>query len=325
MLIRYGTFTTNDNAKLHYAQVGKYNKCKKDLIFLPGWSQSIKEYTVIWQNEELAKNYNIYAIDTRGQGESEKVTYGYQISRLAQDIYEFIHKFNLSKVTTITHSMGCAVIWNYIQNYTEKDFDRYIFVDEGMVLLPMDLPIPVDTIPQLSATNLVDIGTLFVWCPADGAPPAATLRDTCLALKGPNGANVRAAFMAQFFTNAWKAANPSQFQFFVDQSQLMPLEQASDLLLNHCMNDWRYIYSRIKKPALYIGGKASVVTYQSIENEASMTENGESYIFNELVGSHFMFVQDPVGFMNLVNQWLPENNNKCHKKQCHKKQCNHST
>lgn len=302
MDFEYGKFTTNDGAVLNFAHRDQQKKCKKDLILLPGWSQSIEEYTVIWQNHKLNKNYNVYAIDTRGQGQSSKVTYGYQINRLAQDLREFILFYKLQEVTMITHSMGCCVVWNYIQNYGEKSFDRYVFIDQSIDLLPMDLPIPADTTPQNNATNMKELGAVFTWSDPDGPN---VLRSICNALKGPDGATVKTAFMSNFFTAAWIAANPEQFNYFVRQSLLMPLEQSSDLLLNHSMSDWRQVIPQIEKDTLLFGGKVSLIPYQTIEKQGQLIANSEVHIFNETVGSHFMFVEAPEEFMAIVNKWLP--------------------
>ena len=79
---------------------------------IPGWSQTSAE----WKGtvESLSAIRSVLALDMRGHGESEKPEYGYRVSRLAQDLHQTIQKLRLPKVDLMGHSMGCAVIWAYI-------------------------------------------------------------------------------------------------------------------------------------------------------------------------------------------------------------------
>ena len=286
----YFDFITNDDVALNIGYAyNKFNKSNKIIILIPGWSQSIEQYKVIWQNPKLLKHYSIYAIDMRGHGQSEKVDYGYQINRLAQDVYEFITKYNLQNITFIGHSMGCAVIWNYIQNYGENNILNYIFIDQSITELPME-------------GYSDELGSTLNWFREDNG---LTLYDFCNKLKSPYGEKLRRGIMMELFTAQWIENNKEEFEDFYFQSSLLPLQYASDLFLNHAMTDWRTLLPRIQKPTLVIGGTESTTNYKSILYQASIIPDCQYYIFKEY-GSHFMFIEDTETFLQILINFLKQ-------------------
>jgi non-heme chloroperoxidase len=52
--------------------------------------------------------------DKRSHGQSQKVSYGLKILRLARDLYELLTELDLNEVALLGHSMGSSVIWCYI-------------------------------------------------------------------------------------------------------------------------------------------------------------------------------------------------------------------
>jgi pimeloyl-ACP methyl ester carboxylesterase len=85
------TFKTSDGAELSYINAGQ----GKAIILIHGWSQSAEQFK--YQISALAEQYHVVAIDLRGHGQSEKVNYGYRISRLSKDIQELIDVLQLEK------------------------------------------------------------------------------------------------------------------------------------------------------------------------------------------------------------------------------------
>lgn len=284
----YFTFTTKDNVKLNVGYAcNKYKRSDKIIILIPGWSQTIEQYKVIWNNPELLKHYSIYAIDMRGHGQSEKVNYGYQVSRLAQDLYEFISEYNLQNITLMGHSLGCAIIWNYIQNYGEDNILNYIFIDQSITELPLE-------------GYSDELGSTLSWFRNE---KELTLYDLCNKLKSSYGEKVRRVIMMQLFTPEWISNNEEEFEYFYKQSSLLPLPYASDLFLNHAMTDWRTLLPRIQNPTLVIGGTESTTNYKSILYQASIIPDCQYYIFEEY-GSHFMFIEDTETFIQVIMNFL---------------------
>lgn len=118
-------FKTSDDVSLSYISAGK----GKLLVLIHGWSQSAEQFK--YQISAFAERYHVIAIDLRGHGKSEKVTYGYRISRLSKDIQELIDVLQLEKLHLLGHSMGCAVIWSYIELFGTNEIDCLVFVDQS--------------------------------------------------------------------------------------------------------------------------------------------------------------------------------------------------
>ena len=55
---------------------------------IPGWSQTAEQF--YYQIEGLSARFHCIALDMRGHGESDKVDYGYKISRFAKDVSEVL-------------------------------------------------------------------------------------------------------------------------------------------------------------------------------------------------------------------------------------------
>ena len=104
------------------------------LIMIPGWSQSSEE----WKGnaESLSAVREVIALDMRGHGESDKPDYGYRVYRLAQDLHETINKLKFSTVDLMAHSMGCSVIWAYIDLYGQDRIGRLVLVDQAPCMFP---------------------------------------------------------------------------------------------------------------------------------------------------------------------------------------------
>ncbi len=95
-------FKTSDGATLSYISMGT----GKSIVLIHGWSQSAKQFQ--YQISVFAERYHVVAVDLRGHGKSEKVTYGYRLSRLSKDIQELIDFLQLEK----PHLLG--TLWDVL-------------------------------------------------------------------------------------------------------------------------------------------------------------------------------------------------------------------
>ena len=105
--------TTNDGIRLHYVEKGS----GAPLVMIPGWSQTAAQFEA--QVEGLSASRRVIAFDMRGHGESDKPEHGYKIQRLAMDLRNAIEALGLERVSLLGHSMGCSVIWCYIDLFGE--------------------------------------------------------------------------------------------------------------------------------------------------------------------------------------------------------------
>jgi len=270
--------TVDGNVKLNYLEAGT----GKTLVLVPGWSQTAEQFK--FQLQGLAANYRVIAFDMRGHGDSDKPGRGYRIQRLAQDLYEAMGKLDLKDVTLLGHSMGCSVIWCYLDMVGPARIARLVFCDQASFLT---------TNPNWSAQQLSDYGSIFT---------PASVSATAAALTGPDGVAATVGFLKSMVTTAMPA---EQFQWIVDLNLKMPRLAAAQLLYNHCHQDWRDVLPRIKLPSLFIGGKASLVPFSCMAWEATQVPGAQLAIFEVAeLGSHFMFVENPTKFNALLRTFI---------------------
>jgi pimeloyl-ACP methyl ester carboxylesterase len=121
-------FITSDGVQLSYIRQGS----GRPIVLLHGWSQCAEEFK--HQIGSLSARYDVIAVDQRSHGESEKVSYGLKISRLAKDLYELLEELDLNEVALLGHSMGSSVIWCYIDLFGPERLSKIIFVDQSPFL-----------------------------------------------------------------------------------------------------------------------------------------------------------------------------------------------
>lgn len=82
------SFRTSDGVRLSYLQAGLPGG--RPMVFVPGWCLPAD----IWQPQLgfFARENAVYALDPRGQGESEVPVDGYTADRRAADLHEFLQQ-----------------------------------------------------------------------------------------------------------------------------------------------------------------------------------------------------------------------------------------
>ena len=253
------------------------------LIMIPGWSQSSEE----WKGSavSLSAVRKVIALDMRGHGESEKPEYGYRVYRLAQDLHETINKLEFPTVDLMAHSMGCAVIWAYIDLYGQGHIGRLVLVDQAPCMFPR---------AEWTPEEVAKFGCFY--SSADDVDELAASAMDCVDL------NSTIDFVRGFFTSDF----PEQsLPFFAEENLKFPRHLAAQLLRDTAFGDWRDIIKRIQRRTLVIGGEASIFTSDSQRWIASQIPDAQVEIFaaNE-GGSHFMFVENQDRFDSIVSSFL---------------------
>lgn len=277
--IRQGTFTTSDGAKLNYLESGR----GRPIVMIPGWSQTAEMFAD--QISAFSANYRVLALDMRGHGDSSKPVHGYRMARLAKDLHEFLNGMNLKKATLVGHSMGCSVIWGHWDLFGSHNTHSMILIDQA----------PCTTFgPNWTDEEKALSGAIF---------SPQSLYDTALALAGSDGeATTGGMVNGMFFTKSYPEA---QKKYAIVQNLKFPRKSAADLLVNHCMQDWRDTISRINVPTLVVGAKGSFFNPKSQEWIASRIPGAKVEIFDvEEGGSHFMFMENPTKFNKIALNFL---------------------
>lgn len=118
-----GSCKTNDGVSLSYWKAGKGTP----LIFVPGWSKNGADYINIIY---LLKDYfEVYVLDQRNHGLSEKRYTDVNISRLSADFNDLITTLGLDKAHICGWSLGCAVTWGYIDLYGDSKIEKLVFIE----------------------------------------------------------------------------------------------------------------------------------------------------------------------------------------------------
>jgi pimeloyl-ACP methyl ester carboxylesterase len=73
----------------------------------------------------------VYAYDQRFHGDSDSPSHGFHVARLAADLRDFLTALQLTDVTVVGSSMGCAVIWSYVELFGPQRLRQAVFVVSG--------------------------------------------------------------------------------------------------------------------------------------------------------------------------------------------------
>lgn len=116
--------TTSDGTRIHYEEQGH----GRPLVMLHGWTFSGRFFhrTV----GPISEQARVITVDLRGHGRSEKPQHGYRISRLAADLRDLLVALNLQDVTVLGWSIGCPIIWSYLELFGSERIRNAIFVQQ---------------------------------------------------------------------------------------------------------------------------------------------------------------------------------------------------
>jgi pimeloyl-ACP methyl ester carboxylesterase len=273
-----GIFRTSDGVGLHYVERGTGSP----LLLVHGWSQTAEQFS--HQLNALAETYRVIAYDHRGHGLSDQPEYGYRVHRLAADLREFLLGRDLQDITVLGHSMGCSVIWAYLDLFGPNRLSRLILVDEPPCLTLNE---------QWGEAEKAASGALFT---PDGAMAL------CNSLLHDDDGAVRDGLMTAMLS---PQCPPDIRKWMMACNRKMNQRHCAELMRNHANLDWRDVISRIRLPTLAIGARASLAPATCMPWVASQIPGARLEMFGaDEGGSHFMFAENPHKFNRLVLEFL---------------------
>lgn len=270
-------FHTNDRVKMHYLQAGS----GPVLVLLPGGGFSAE----VFENQigALSQYFTVISLDKRGHGLSDKAEYGYRVSRFAKDLDDLLNHLQVEQAHFIAHSLGAAMVYNYVDLFGTERLNKLIVIDEPPVLLVN---------PDWSENERTQLGAIYE---ASGLHQLTNQFIT--ANPDEIGRNIIDAMTTQY-------ATPDQKQFLLKCMDI-PGFAASRLYLNNICQDFRDVISKLKSDTLFITGKASLHPWQSHEWMKAKVPGSQLTIIDEQDGgNHFMFVEKPDVFNSLVLSYL---------------------
>ncbi|RZJ98744.1 MAG: alpha/beta hydrolase [Flavobacterium sp.] len=280
--LEIGSFKTNDGIQLSYWKAGK----GIPLVFVPGWSSNGAEYINIIHL--LKEDFEVYVLDQRNHGLSEKLYIENHVSRLAADLNDFLNFLKVEKTHICGWSMGCAVTWSYIDLYGDDKIEKLVFIDEAPSIYCHSDWTQEERVKSgafaLSAERMI---ALYI----ENTPVNRLLVDTDIF----NFYNIEGA---PAFENS---------HLFAEEFVPPVLESLKHLLFNHIMNDWRDVIAyKVQKPTLVMSGEYSNWV-ESQKIMADIVPDGRSIIYakNEH-GDHFLHLKEPIKFAEQLKVFLSE-------------------
>lgn len=280
--LEIGAFTTSDGVRLAYWKCGTGTP----LVFVPGWSASGAEYINLLHL--LSQHFEVYVLDQRNHGLSEAATSGNRISRFSADLHEFLNAADLKSAHVCGWSMGCSVIWSYIDLFGTDRLQKLIFIDQAPSIY-----CHTDWTEQerMEAGAFATSAERMIAMYCDDTPANRLIVDTDLFdFYNSNGAPA--------FGNSRAFSEE-----FAPQNRVA----LRRVLFDHILNDWRdVILHKIDRPTLMVSGEHSDWV-KSQRWAASVVPDGRAIIYEkDEHGDHFLHLKNPLRFCAEVTSFLKD-------------------
>lgn len=273
-----GEIRTGDGVTLRYLEAGSGSP----LVIVPGWSATAA--TFHHQLDGLSERCRVIALDPRGHGTSDKPAYGYRVSRLAADVHDLLAALDLREVTLLGHSLGCVVIWSYLDLFGNDRLRRLVLADQ---------PAVVRREPGWNDEVVKQTGAPFT---------VEQIHAMVDGLRGAEGNAVRAAFFAAMPTDQFPAEELAWLQREAEQ---FPAPYAAQLFVDGTAADYRDLFARITLPTLYIGGRVKTVRMSAQRWICEQIPGAQHVTFSaEDRGSHLLYLENPAKFNEVVASFM---------------------
>jgi len=273
-----GFVHTDDGVSLRYSQHGT----GRPVVFIHGWQGAAEQ----WQPaaKALAGDCRVVSYDQRGHGRSQDARWGWTVHRLADDLAHLLEQLALTEVTLVGHSMGCSVIWAYLELFGPARLERLVLVDQSPAML-------VD--PVWDQRTIGRAGAIFT---------DTELHALCHSLADPESREQTVRTIVEGMLTP--TAPPVLKERVAAWGMRVDGTYAASLLRNHAHQDWRRQIALIELPTLVIAGRASVVPWSAAEWIAQKIPGARLEIFEpEQGGSHLLALENPAKFNRLLREF----------------------
>lgn len=262
--------TTTDGVRLSYGRHGRLGG--PVVVLVHGWSGS-QHYFDLNTRPLANQGCTVYTYDQRFHGESDKPTWGYHVARLAADLHELLTQLDLTEVTLVGTSMGCAIIWSLIELFGEARLKQAVFVDQA----PLQNITPDWKWGSTGCYDLVTLTRLQCKLQTDFKGFAADNGKFCASL--PLSPEV-----VRVLEGETLRADPTALGL---------------LMADHTALDWRPLLPRITIPCLnLVGRKSAVFPWYGTECVAKLIPNCHTVFFEQ--ANHWLYLEQPDEFNKLV-------------------------
>ena len=274
-----GFIHTDDDVRLRYTEHGS----GRPVVFVHGWLGAADQWRPAAQ--ALAGECRAVVYDQRGHGRSEDARSGWTIHRLADDLAHLLERLGAIDAVLVGHSMGCSVIWAYLELFGPARLERLVFVDQAPTMV---------SDPVWDERTIAHAGAMFT---------DAELHRLCHSLADPeSGEDTVRAIVAGMVT---RSAPPGLTERVIAWALRVDGSYAAELLRHHAHQDWRRQIGLIRLPALVVAGRASVVPWTAAEWIAREIPGAQLEIFEpDEGGSQLLALENPARFNELLREFL---------------------
>lgn len=278
-----GEVVTRDGCALRYRESGAAaGSGRETLVLLSGWSQTAAMYGRLL--DELGDRYRVVAYDHRNHGESGSSDNGARIASLAADLREVLEQLGIEKAHLLGNSMGCSVMWSYVDLYGTDRVSSLVLVDQPSVCA---------LVPWLTPDDAAEVGAIMDFAGAAGFVQG---------LLGPDSDALRRDFLRSMLK---PDVAQEDFDWLLGQNMTLRMPFGARLVLDHVMQDWRSVLPRVDVPTLVTGGEQSHVDATSQRWIAGQIPGARLHVFGpDEGGDHFPFFEDPKAFAGVVTGFL---------------------
>jgi pimeloyl-ACP methyl ester carboxylesterase len=321
--MQYESFTANDGTSIAYQTSILVNSAEPRetantsttthvtlsttcILLLHGFSGS-SEYFVR-NTKALSQNHWVVAPDMRGHGRSQRTRYGYHVARLAKDFHELITtvirpRNQTTRIYAVGCSIGAAVLWTYVELFTDLELAGLIFVDQA--------PLQDRSMFDGWGLGLAHYGcyneatTLEAqrsWASEDPKIQEETYSGLVASCLG-----YRYALMPE--DNISDEQRKADEEFFTAISRACHGPWLARLLADHTRYDHREAVELISKPVLVMAGKRSgcfsvdgmMETVRRAQKYRAQKANAEIMVFDS---GHWLFWEEPERFNREVLEFV---------------------
>lgn len=202
---------------------------------------------------ELSQRFHVIAVDLPSHGASPKFPDGHTVGAYAREIDQFIRSRGFKKVALAGWSMGCFVIWDYIQQFGTSQLAANILVSQG----PTDFRWP--DWPH-GPFDLTALQSMMRKCQED-----------------------QEGLLRGYLPNMFKThPGEKEIEWMLAETLKVPASTASAILFDQSLVDYRNMLQQIDVPTLLCWGR----------DEKCVAVSDGAYIQNQLKGSKLVIFEE---------------------------------
>lgn len=312
--MQYHNIVSNDGCQLAFqsslplktntSNDPRYNRL---ILLIHGFSGS----SLYFQHnfDALSKSSWVIAVDLRGHGNSGRPKGGYHVARLAADLKEVVsHVREVApkvQIVPVGCSIGAAVLWTYVELFSDSDFAGMVFVDQA----PLQDRSSFDAWDQSKAHRGCFDENSMLGAQEDW------MKNSEDAFKGLVADCLGYRYNPLPEDDTSEERKTRDEEFFTGQSRRCNTTWLARLLADHTRYDHREACEQIRVPTWTMAGKRTgCFPLDGLKETVRRVEAGHESRGNKNVvarwseyeSGHWLFWEEPERFNNEINEFLRE-------------------